>query len=136
MFFVQLGSPWPEAPLPFGAVAPEVIRGGLLAMRLTRFAFAKAIIVVSLTLGFLTIFGFQHIAPSLEAPMAATAAAALPPDPAVIGQWSSLMPMNGVVAIHTAACSLAEFTISSTVMASRTQISSILIPIPGFVWPT
>ncbi len=70
-------------------------------MRLMRFAFAKAILVVSLALGFLIIFGFQNIAPSLQAPMAAPAAAALPPDPAVIGQWSSLMPMNGVVAIHT-----------------------------------
>ncbi|HEY9431236.1 MAG TPA: galactose oxidase-like domain-containing protein [Blastocatellia bacterium] len=69
-------------------------------MRLTRFAFAKAILVVSLALGFMIIFGFQNIAPSLEAPMAAPAAAALPPDPSLIGQWSSLMPMNGVVAIH------------------------------------
>ena len=59
MFFIQLGSPWPEAPLQLGAVAPDVLRGGLLVMRLTRFVFAKAILVVSLALGFLIILVFK-----------------------------------------------------------------------------
>ena len=40
-------------------------------MRLTRFAFAKAILVASLALGFLIIFGFPNIAQVLKRPIAA-----------------------------------------------------------------